>query len=233
MINLGQRLVNECNFALQDNAHHFKQLLPNACEYASWRDVEDCMNNPAQYEFEIIDHKNNKVPIDRHTKAWVNWKTVQDHSQLCDQISHGHTFIITNYGFRNRQTQELLRLFETCFNVNSAIHLYGGKEGSESFKIHDDYPSNFIIQVQGKTEWKVFKNRCSNLLPIGAAGVVREEDLEVELHVTLEPGDALYIPSRAYHCAYPKGRRLSMSIPCWSRFSNSDQQIDRSYYPIL
>ena len=30
----------------------------------------------------------------------------------------------------------------------------------------------------------------------------------------LKPGDLLYVPSRYYHCAFPKSSRLSISIPC-------------------
>ena len=233
MNEVGHRLLNEANYALDDKAQVFYKLLPEPEKYLNWCTVEMCMNNPALYEFEIIDHTNKKVNIDRYTKAWVTWKTVQDHSQLCDHISHGHTFIITNYGFFNQHTQELLKVFESCFNADCAIHVYGGKDGAESFKIHDDYPSNFIIQVEGTTEWKVFKNRCSSLLPVGDGGEIREDMLEVDMHVTLEPGDALYIPSRAYHCAYPTGKRLSMSIPCWTRFPGSNQTSDRNWYPIL
>lgn len=233
MNDIGQRLVNEANFLWEDRAYHFPKLLANPLQFLTWGDVEYCANNPAFYEFEMIDHENNKVNIDRHVRSWVYDKTVQDSRQLVSHINHGHTFIIMNYGFHSRETQELLKTFESIFAVDCAIHVYGGKEGSKSFNIHDDYPSNFIIQVEGETEWKIYKNRISSMLQTGfLQDQIREENLEVDLHVTLQPGDALYIPSRAYHCAFPTGERLSMSIPCWTRMPNSTQTSDRNYYPI-
>ena len=233
MNDIGQRLVNEANFLWEDRAYHFPKLLANPLQFLTWGDVEYCANNPAFYEFEMIDHENNKVNIDRHVRSWVYDKTVQDARQLVSHINHGHTFIIMNYGFHSRETQELLKTFESIFAIDCAIHVYGGKEGSKSFNIHDDYPSNFIIQVEGETEWKIYKNRISSMLQTGfLQDQIREENLEVDLHVTLQPGDALYIPSRAYHCAFPTGERLSMSIPCWTRMPNSTQTSDRNYYPI-
>ena len=233
MNDIGQRLVNEANFLWEDRAYHFPKLLTNPSEFLTWGDVEYCANNPAFYEFEMIDHENNKVNIDRHVRSWVYDKTVQDARQLVSHINHGHTFIIMNYGFHSRETQELLKTFESIFAIDCAIHVYGGKEGSKSFNIHDDYPSNFIIQVEGETEWKIYKNRISSMLQTGfLQDQIREENLEVDLHVTLQPGDALYIPSRAYHCSFPTGERLSMSIPCWTRMPNSTQTSDRNYYPI-
>lgn len=233
MINIGQRLLNESNFLYQDRAYFFPKLLENPEEYLSWKDVESCINNPAFYEFEMIDHNNNKVPIDRYIRAWVHDKKVQDACQLANNINHGHTVIIMNYGYHSRKTQDLLTIFERCFSVDAAIHVYGGLTGSKSFNIHDDYPCNFIIQTQGTTDWKVYKNRISQLYKTGHDNhLIREDMLEVDLEVTLNPGDCLYIPSRAYHCAFPKEKRLSMSIPCWPRLPGSNQTPDRNYYKL-
>ena len=65
-------------------------------------------------------------------------------------------------------------------------------------------------------------------------GKLKDEDLELAIEVELQPGDALYIPSRMYHKAMPDGKRLSMSIPCWNRFATDplDNQADRNYYRI-
>jgi hypothetical protein len=234
MNDIGQRLLNEANFLYEDKAYFFPQLVPDPGDFfLTWNDVEICANNPTLFEFELIDHDNNKVEINRYTRAWIHHKQVQDHRQIVEHINHGHTFIIMNYAFYSRWTQELMKTFESIFAVDCAIHVYGGKEGAKSFNIHDDYPSNFIIQVEGETEWKIYKNRISNMLQTGTAqDTIREDNLEVDLHVTLKPGDALYIPSRAYHCAFPTGKRLSMSIPCWTRMPNSNQTSDRNYYPI-
>ena len=65
-------------------------------------------------------------------------------------------------------------------------------------------------------------------------GKLVEEDLELDIEVNLTPGDVLYIPSRAYHCAYPKGERISVSVPCWNKLPSDEPttQIDRNIYNI-
>lgn len=231
MHDIGQRLLNEANFIYEDKAYYFPQLIKDPSQFLTWEDVEICLNNPALFEFELIDHASNKINIDRYVRAWIPNKKVQDSCQMINHVNHGHTVIIMNYGYYSRKTQELLNVFERIFDIDAAIHVYGGLQGSKSFKIHDDYPSNFIIQVEGTTEWKIFKNRISSLYKTGTQQhILREDLLEVDVEVVLQPGDALYIPSRAYHCAYPTEKRLSMSIPCWPKMPGSNQSADRNYY---
>lgn len=233
MLDIGQRLLNEANFLYQDRGYYFPDLISNPSEFLTWKDVEECLNNPAFYEFEMINHDSAKVNIDRYVRAWIPEKKVLDHRQLVEHVNHGHTLIIMNYGFHNRNTQQLLNTFERIFDVDAAIHVYGGLEGSKSFKIHDDYPCNFIIQVEGNTRWKIYKNRISSLYKTGTQQhEIKDELLDVDVDVVLKPGDALYIPARAYHCAFPTEKRLSMSIPCWPRMPGSNQTFDRNFYKV-
>jgi ribosomal protein L16 Arg81 hydroxylase len=235
MNDIGQRLLNETNLLIDDKPHFFKQLVKNPEEYLTWSDVESCLNNPYLYQFEMIDQYNTKIDIPQHKKAWIWDREIQDKRFLFDKFHQGHGLVIMNYGFHSQRTMELLKVFETLYQVNSAIHVYCGLQNSKSFTIHDDYPCNFIIQVEGRTRWKIFNNRISYMYRTGTMnGRLREEDLEVAIDVTLEPGDGLYIPSRMYHCAYPEGKRLSMSIPCWNRFPNDPptNAVDRNFYRI-
>lgn len=235
MIDIGQRILNETNLLIDDKPHFFKGLLKNPEELLTWKDVETCMNNPSLYKFEMIDQYNNKIFIPEDRKAWSWEGLVQDKEFMFEKLHQGHSVIIMNYGFYSEKTMELLRIFETLFNVHAAIHVYGGLTGSKSFSIHDDYPANFVIQVEGKTRWKIFNNRISYLYKTGTMnGRLDEKDLEVAIDVELEPGDALYFPSRMYHVAYPSEKRLSMSIPCWNRFATDPPKynVDRNFYRI-
>jgi ribosomal protein L16 Arg81 hydroxylase len=232
---IGQRLLNETNLFFDDKPHHFKNFLPNVSEFLSWADVEKCMNYPALYNFEMIGPDNVKIEIPMHKKAWVFSKPVQDKAFMFDHINRGYGFVIMDYGFYSDKTNELLKTFETIYDVNAAIHVYGGLQGSKSFGIHEDYPANFIIQAEGTTHWKIFNNRISHLYRTGTMnGKLRDEDLDLALDVVLEPGDGLYIPARMYHQAMPGGKRLSMSVPCWTRLPTdpATQQNDRNLYRI-
>lgn len=238
---IGQKIFNETNLLIDDRPHHFKNFIDNPSEFVTWDTIEDCLNKPELFNFELISKDdNNKIEIPKYSKSWVWDHTVQDKPFLFDNFNKGHGLVIMNYGFYNRKTMELLNVFEQLFDVNAAIHVYCGLEDSASFPIHDDYPVNFIIQVEGKTRWKVFENRISYLHRIGTLNdrmpnrIINDNDLRVAIDVELEPGDALYIPSRCYHVAYPKGKRISMSIPCWVKYPNdpATQNSDRNWYSI-
>jgi len=235
MNDIGQRILNETNLLIDDKPAVFKQLVKNPSELLTWHDVETCLNNPYLYQFEMIDVYNKKVDIPQSKKAWIWDKMVQDKAFMFEKLHQGSSLIIMNYGFYSEKTMHLLKIFESMFQINAAIHVYCGLTGAKSFSIHDDYPCNFIIQVEGKTRWKIFNNRISYMHRTGAMnGRLSEEDLDVAIDVELEPGDALYIPSRMYHVAYPSEKRLSLSIPCWNRFPTDppDNAIDRNFYRI-
>lgn len=236
MNDIGQRVLNEINLLFDDKPHFFKNLLPNSHELLKWADVEKCLNHPEFYNFELIDPKTSyKIDIPMHDKTWVWDRKVQDKAFMFDKFNQGYGLVITNYGSYSEKTNHLLTIFEKMFNVYAAIHVYCGLTESSSFPIHDDYPSNFIIQVEGETKWKIFNNRISSVYRTGIMnGRLNEEDLDLAIDVTLKPGDALYIPSRMYHKAYPDTKRLSMSIPLWSKYPTDSitKSIDRNYYRI-
>lgn len=235
MNGIGQRLVNETNLLTDDKPHFFKQLIKDPESYVTWDDIERCMNNTALYDFELIDQYNTKVEIPTYTRPWMFGRKTQEKSFLFEKIHKAHGIVINNYGFYSQKTNDLLNVFETLYNVNAAIHIYAGLEGGKSFPIHDDYPANFIIQAEGCTRWKVFKNRISYLYRTGTMNNrVTEDDLEIAYDVVLEPGDALYIPSRMFHAAYPDSKRISMSIPCWNKLATdpAGHYNDRSTYRI-
>jgi len=180
MYNIGQRILNETNLIVNDRSHYFENLLDNPEDYLSWQDVETCVNNPHLFDFEMIDKFSNKINIPAQQKAWISNKLVQDKRFLADGINAGNTLIIMNYGFYSQKTNDLLNVFERIFDIDTAIHVYCGLEDSKSFKIHDDYPPNFIIQVEGETHWKVFKNRISSLYKTGTQQhTLSEDQLEV------------------------------------------------------
>ena len=236
--NIGQVFLNQANLFYNDQSHLFEQLIPeDTCkQIVGWQDIEDCLNNPHFYNFEMIDQYNNKIDTPMYEKAWeFGGRLIQDKQFLFDRFNNGSTLIIMNYAFRNKVVNDLLHSLEHLFDIHASAHVYCGLDDTKSFTIHDDYPANFILQIEGETEWTIFKNRISYLYKTGIMnGKLKESDLEVETKTVLKPGDVLYIPSRAYHCAKPKGERISLSIPCWQKLETDrpGTSIDRHTYHI-
>ena len=231
---ISQRIIKETDLLTHDIPHHWEKLISDVSVYCTWKDIEWTMNNTAQYQFEIINPNGIKVDVPSYNKQW-NKYNVQDKKFLFDKLHQGYGLINLDYGFYSKNTMELLKIFESMYSVHCAIHVYYGLQNAKSFNIHEDIPSNFIIQVEGETRWKIFNNRITSMHPTGLLlNNLKEKDLELQLDVILKPGDALYIPSRMYHCAYPEGKRLSMSIPCWQKMptENYNFSIDRNYYSI-
>lgn len=238
---IGQKILSETNLLKNDIPHFFKKFILDINSIASWDDIESCLNRPEIFNFELIDKDSNmKIDIPQANKTWVWDRLVQDKSFLFDKVERGHGLVIMNYASYSLTTNKLVQIFERLFDVNAALHVYCGLEGSNSFPIHDDYPVNFIVQVEGKTRWKVFHNRISSLYQIGTLNnqrqdkKINESDLQVAIDVELEPGDALYIPSRCYHVAYPDAKRISLSIPCWPKYPSDlpTKSSDRNWYTI-
>lgn len=220
------------DWEFDDSPQYFPKAIDedSVHDWCSWKDVEECINNPQFYELEFI---NNGEKLDMPEFA-RNWSTPHAHKEDCYKLfEDGCGLIINNFQFISRKKQELLGGIERQFTVNAAMHVYCGISGHGSFNIHEDYAHNFIIQVEGETDWTVYKNRASYLVAKNQ-GIPRydESKFEVDIDVTMKSGDVLYIPARTYHRAKPKGQRLSVSVPMASNIDGIILGEDRRWYEI-
>lgn len=195
----------------------------------SWNIVEEIVNTNKLF-VELIEG-GNKIDIPYQKYFWYG-NYVQDKRFIVDKIRQGLCFVILQYSSYNKEINDLCRLIEEYFPVLCDAHIYGGLSKSQSFAPHVDIPPNFIIQVEGTTTWRLFKNIASDLLPQEEINSVIPE-LDLEFEETLEPGDVIYIPSRTFHQAIPSNKRLSISIPCRSKkYEPSYTNLDRNYYAL-
>ena len=215
------------DWEFDDSPQYFPNAIEEVYDWCSWKDVEECINNPQFYELEFID---NGVKLNMPEFA-RNWSTPHVHKADCYKLFQDECgMIINNFQFISRKKQELLGGIERQFTVNAAMHVYCGIGGHGSFNIHEDYAHNFIIQVEGETDWTVYKNRASYLVP-KYEGNIDEKKLDIAIDVTMKSGDVLYIPARTYHRAKPKGQRLSVSMPMASTLDGILGE-DRKWYEI-
>jgi len=218
------------NWYIDDTAQVFKGVIDDPSEFATWKDVEYCMNNPQFYNIEFINKdRGDYIDVQKYPRVWRH-----DHAdvpELMDIFKAGHCMIINNFDSGLPKQQEILSHFEKHFTAKMAMHLYAGLDNCRSFNIHEDTASNFIIQVEGETQWTVYKNKCSNIIDSASSIQDMIPFLEKQVSTLLVPGDILYIPARCYHQAHPHGKRLSVSIPMQHMIPHI-KSIDRKYYEL-
>ena len=234
-MNLIEKFSSISEFLYQnDSPKLFKNFIEDYSNYITWEEIENIINQNELF-IEIIKNKN-KIDVPYGRYFWYP-KMVQDKKFIFDSINAGDTFVINQFCAHNKKINSLLHAIETNFDVVCDAHVYGSlKKESESFFPHVDVPVNFIIQLEGITKWRLYKNQTSDLLTQGDVNInVREDNLEVDFEIDLSPGDMLYIPARQFHGAFPSEQRLSISIPCRHKkydTTNRLMNLDRNYYSL-
>ena len=221
MVNIKEKfsnLIEEQNLKLFDGPFVVRDFLKNVENYLNWNTLNEAINNDI-VEWRLIEEEaKENFEIPWSVPFWTGIRQ-QNKQFILDYVNNGSTFLIEKCCVLNDNLKSLVSDIQEVFPVACDIHIYGSRgTNSESFLYHSDRPNNFIIQAIGDTDWIVFKNRVSNILPY-ADYILHEpkrEELIPALKVTLLPGDLLYIPPKAYHAAFPSMPRLSMSIPCVS-----------------
>lgn len=210
-------LISKQNFRSEDQPFLIKNFYSNVTNLVNWDCLDDAINNDL-VTWEFVDQYG-KIEIPTIQPFWLQGFPQQNKKFIHTYVNDGITFIILRACILNNNLRLLASILQDVFDVHVDIHIYGSKGIGHSFEPHIDQPSNFILQVIGNTNWTVYKNKMSNLLPASDQSPI---DLEPVIECLLEPGDLLYIPSRHYHNATPHEPRLSLSIPCLPNLGNKN-----------
>ena len=229
------KLITSKQWSTDDSPQYFKGIIDDPSIYCTWKDVEHCINNPWFYDLKFINKNNNNIlEFPRWKRLWSDPPCCQQ-DILVDMFKDGHTLIINNAEFIHRKNQEILGEVEKYFpRVWAAMHIYTNWSPSTSFRIHEDLAQNFILQIDGETQWTVYNNRSSDLMDQEQYCPIPPEDMDVAIDTVLTPGDMLYIPARCWHYAQPTSKRLSLSIPMQDMVIDMPhiKRIDRNYYEL-
>ena len=226
------KLLGSKNWYIDDTPQIWRGIVEDPHAFATWDDVEYCLNNPQFYDINFIDKDTlNWVPIPKHQRTWS--VDSQDTKDLIKAWKDGHNLVINNFdsGFTDKQV--LLQALEKQFEGRMAFHIYAGYKGCSSFRVHEDTSNNFIMQIEGETQWTVYKNRCAEIVKDFTINDKPDiiDTLEVAIDTILKPGDVIYIPPRTYHRASPSGKRLSVSIPIQHGIEHMKPK-DRNWYKL-
>ncbi len=219
-------------FYADDSPRVWRRAVP---KFVRWKDAENALNAPWNHIITVIDDNGKRMDLDMVEEPWF-YKRVPKKEQLFDLVNNGYTINICQYGHGNTYIESLLKTIESTFDGCCDAHLFvtSGRDNSHpSFKPHFDKPCNFIMQMEGKTRWKVYNERCSALLEGSDPPYTPSQDeLTIAIDTVLEEGDVLYFGSRYYHnTEHTEGSRLSVSIPIW--FPKRCECSDRKHYKLL
>ena len=220
------------DWSTDDAPQYWQGVIDDPSYYATYKDLEYCLNNPQFFDIQFIDRiSGTYVQLPEFERCWSRPHVEQ--KDLVDCWNHGHNLVINNFDQIDSKRQEICQNVEETFpQIRASMHIYAGARDCKSFKIHEDHANNFILQVDGETHWRVYNNRASNLVKELPDWNLQHEDLDCRIDVILKPGDLLYIPARCYHQALPESKRLSVSIPMQHGYPHLKPR-DRRLYEIL
>jgi mannose-6-phosphate isomerase-like protein (cupin superfamily) len=160
----------------------------------SWTELNQLLNNTPfinYSRFNVIGEE--KKPI-HEINEWQSDNTVIGPTQLSRYIKNNICFIqdCSRVNEKINKIAESLEYFskQAC-DAHIFFSLKDSQEDTDGFGLHKDICNNFIIQVEGTTNFTV-KDR---------------------FNIVLEPGDCVYVPLGVYHQAKSLEKRLSISFP--------------------
>jgi ribosomal protein L16 Arg81 hydroxylase len=147
-------------------------------------------------------------------------KVIKDYVDLnfSEAKSHhdqGHTLLIR---FAEKSSPELKKLaddFSQTFHTPVDIQLYCTPEGHNAFGWHYDVEEVFILQTKGSKSYSIRPNTIHPNPLVDSIPKNLEYEKErtpIEIKVTLEEGDWLYIPSGWWHIARTQKESMHISI---------------------
>ena len=174
----------------------------------SWQELEKVLNlTPFVNDdrFRIISNKQ----YNWKSSAWQTDVNAYPIELIKEEIKHYNSYIkdASRVNFAvNHLASELEKI--TGFPVDAHIYFALRVANNQGFGIHTDSSHNFIVQIEGETNFKVWDI------------VGDDENVNIDyiknppyLDVVLKPGDVIYIPKRHWHEAISLTKRMSISFP--------------------
>lgn len=139
---------------------------------------------------------------------WLTDPNTYPPSLINDQIKKSLCLII-DCSRVSKGVNKIANYLENITNSSVDAHIFFSlTNDKQGFGIHSDKSHNFILQIEGETNFKVW-------------GIKNEEkkrhndkiDQKPVIDVVMRPGDCIFIPAYYWHIAESNTNRLSISFP--------------------
>lgn len=173
----------------------------------SWNELEYLLNlRPFlnHKRFRIISNKNYKWDA-------CGWLTDENTypSSLIQEEMKSYLCYITDCSRASKGINSIAKSIEDFTNASVDAHLFFSLTSNKhGFGIHSDLSHNFIVQIEGETNFKVW-----NIKDIDNKRHIDNLEQTPYLDVIMKPGDCIFIPAYYWHVAESYTKRLSVSFP--------------------
>ncbi|XP_045617936.1 ribosomal oxygenase 1 [Procambarus clarkii] len=118
-----------------------------------------------------------------------------------DYYNNGCSVRMLNPQTFHRPVWKLLSVLQEYFKSFCGANVYLTPPDTQGFAPHWDDIEAFILQLEGKKRWRVYKPRSENEeLPVNSSPNLSEDEIgEPVLDIVLEEGDLLYFPRGYIH----------------------------------
>ncbi len=178
----------------------------------SWKELADLINiRPLMSEkrVKLLDPNNRKFMW--HTHGWMQDKNSHPPSLIKDLLDEMVIYFI-DMSRATKKLNDFASSMEDEYKRHTDAHIYvcRNPEIEHPFAAHFDMSHNIIVQCEGKTNFKVWKEVEDHTIEKQIGLDMKEEPI---LDVIMEPGDAIWIPMYYPHHAISLTPRLSVSFP--------------------
>ncbi|XP_056635922.1 ribosomal oxygenase 1 isoform X1 [Diorhabda sublineata] len=146
-------------------------------------------------------------------------------SVLYDYYTNGCSIRVLNPHTYDQKVHLLIANLQEYFGAMVGANIYLTPPDSQGFAPHYDDIEAFVIQLEGRKHWKLYKPKNSDVLARYSSPNLKHEDIgEPFMEVTLNAGDLLYFPRGTIHEGRtdPEAHSFHITISVYQRTSYAD-----------
>ncbi|XP_022914586.2 ribosomal oxygenase 1 [Onthophagus taurus] len=134
-------------------------------------------------------------------------------ASVWDYYLNGCSVRLLNPQTYNSKIRNILAILQEYFGTMAGANIYLTPPGSQGFAPHFDDIEAFVLQLEGRKHWKIYKPNIEMTLPrYSSKNFMRNELPGEPTELTLEAGDLLYFPRGFIHEARTDADSHSLHI---------------------